>query len=65
MNTKELLENPNLTLEMLQNNLQIKNREDVLHGMRFIQMHLAKINAIYDKMFLELQNEHSALNKED
>jgi hypothetical protein len=57
MTTQELLENPNLTLEMLEQNLKIVTREDAILVAKFIKMHFEKIGAIFGKAFAELEKE--------
>lgn len=56
MTTQELLEDPNLTLEMLEQHLNIATREDGILVCKFILKHLAKINAIFDKALGQLED---------
>lgn len=56
MTTQELLEDPNLTLEMLEQHLNIATREDAILVCKFILKHLARINAIFDTAFGQLED---------
>ena len=57
MTAKELAAHTNLTLGMLQDDLQIKSREDLLYAVQICREHLAKINRILDTMFEDLEKE--------
>lgn len=57
MTTQELLEDPNLTLEMLEQHLNIATREDAILVCKFIKMHFEKIGKIFDKAFSGIEKE--------
>jgi hypothetical protein len=63
MTVKELLSRPDLTLEMLQDDLRIETREDLIYVANYVLKEIEKIGAIFDKAIAQCELDENKIFK--